>query len=119
MSKKLTAKCYDKKNRKIGPRKQRKRKTQQGAGLLGSVFNLGKNMLTSGALAKGLDMGSKTINFEIGKKLIDEGVKHAPELSKYGKSRVKTKNLKRALESDIVNYAAKQAEENLFNWQNG
>ena len=76
-------------------------------------------MLTSGALAKGLDMGSKAINSEIGKKLIDEGVKHALELSKYGKSRAKTKTLKRALESDIANYAAKQAEENLFNWQNG
>ena len=54
-------------NRTIGPTRQRKRKTQQGAGLLGSVFNLGKNLVT-GTLAKGLDMGSKAINSEIKKK---------------------------------------------------
>ena len=76
-------------------------------------------MLTSGALAKGLDIGSKAINSEIRKKLIGEGMKHAPGLYKYGKSRVKNKTLKTALESDITNYIAKQTEENLFNWQNG
>ena len=49
-----------------------------GAGLLGSVFNLGKNLLTSGTLAKGLHLGSKALNSKIGKKLIDEEIKHAP-----------------------------------------
>ena len=53
-------------------------------------------MLKSGALAKGLDIGSKAINSGIGKKLIGEGMKHAPELYKYGKSRVKNKTLKTA-----------------------
>ena len=38
------------KARTIGLRQQRKRKTQQGAE--GSVFNLGKNLLTSGRLKK-------------------------------------------------------------------
>ena len=84
-------------NRTIGPRRQRKRKTQQGAGLLGCVFNLGKKLITSGILAIGLDMGSKAINSEIGKKLIEDGIKYAPELYKYGKNRVKNKTLKRAL----------------------
>ena len=50
-------------------------------------------MLKSGALAKGLDIGSKAINSGIGKKLIGEGMKHAPELYKHGKSRVKNKTL--------------------------
>ena len=63
-------------------------------------------------------MASKAINSEIEKKLKDQGIKHAPELYKYRKSRVKNKTLNRALESDIANYVAKQAEENLFNWQN-
>ena len=40
------------KARTIGRRRHRKRKTQQGAGILGSVFNLGKNLLTSGRLKK-------------------------------------------------------------------
>ena len=52
----------------IGPRWQRKRRTQQGAGILGSVFNLGKNLLSSDALKKGLDIGSRAITSEIGKK---------------------------------------------------
>ena len=69
-------------------------------------------------MSKGLDMASKAINSEIEKKLKDQGIKHAPELYKYCKSRVKNKTLNRALESDIANYVAKQAEENLFNWQN-
>ena len=34
-------------NRTIGPRRQIKRKTQQGAGLLGSAFSLGKNLISS------------------------------------------------------------------------
>ena len=55
-------------NRTIRPRGQRKRKTQQGARLLGSVFNLGKNLLTSETLEKGLDVGSKVISSEIKQK---------------------------------------------------
>ena len=56
-------------------------------------------MLTSGVLAKGLDIDSKAINSEIGKKLIGKGMKNTPELYKYGKSKVKNKTLKTALES--------------------
>ena len=102
-----------KRNRTIGPRRQRNRKTQEVAGLLGSVFSLRKNLISSGALAKGLNIGSKTINSEIGKKITD-----APELYKLGIKKIKNKSLKKALESDISNYAIKQTQENLFNWQN-
>ena len=105
-------------SRTIGPRRQRKRRTQQGAGILGSVFNLGKNLLSSGALEKGLDIGSRAITFEIGKKVINEGIKHTPELYNYSTKKIKNKNLKKALESDIANYAVKQAQKELFNWQN-
>ena len=100
----------------IGPRRQRKRKMQQGTGILGSVLNLGKNLLTSGTLEKGFDLGSKAISSEIGEKIINEGIKHAPDL--YGTKKVKNKNLKKALESDIVNYAVKKAQKELFNCQN-
>ena len=37
-----------KRSRTIGPRQQRKHSEQRGAGLLGSVFNLGEILLTSG-----------------------------------------------------------------------
>lgn len=64
------------------PRRQRKRKMQQVAGILGNVFNLGKNLISSGALTKGLNTGSRANNSEIGKKIIDQGIKHVPELYK-------------------------------------
>ena len=105
-------------NQAIGLRRQRKRKTQKGARLLGNVLSLGKNLLTSETLTKGLNKGSRAINSGIGKKLINEGIKHAPELYKYGKSGMTNKTLKKALESDIANYIAEKAEENLFSWQN-
>ena len=37
-------------------------------------------MLASDILKKGLDIGSRTITFEIGRKVIDEQIKHDPEL---------------------------------------
>ena len=72
-------------------RRQRKRRTQQGAGILGSVFKLGKNLLSSGALKKVLDIGSGAITPKIGKKVINEEIKHAPELYNYN---TKKKNKK-------------------------
>ena len=55
-------------NRATGQRRQRRHKTQQEAGLLGSAFNLGRNLLTSGALAKAFGMRSRASTSEIGKK---------------------------------------------------
>ena len=102
----------------IGPRQQRKRKTQQGTGILGSVFNLEKNLWTSGTLKKGFHLGSKAISSGIGKKIIDERIKLAPDLYNYGTKKVKNINFKKTLESGIANYAVKKAQKNLFNWQN-
>ena len=80
-------------SRTMGPKRQRKHRTQQqGAETLGSVFNLGKNLLTLNALRNGLDIGSRTITSEIGKKVIDGGIKHAPELYNYGTNKIKNKN---------------------------
>ena len=90
-------------NQTIGPRWQRKHK---------------KILKSSGALAKGLNIGSSAVNSEIGKKLIDERIKRAPELYKLGTEKIENKSLKKVLESDIANYAVQQLKENLFNWQN-
>ena len=57
---------------------------------------------------KGLDVGSRAITSEISKKLIDEGIKHAPELYKIGTSKIKNKNLKKALESDVATYIVEE-----------
>ena len=103
-----------KKNRTIGPRQKRKRKTQKGSWLVGTALRLGKNLLTSGAVTKGISMGSRAINSDLGKKLIDKSIKHASDLYRYGKERVTNKILKKVLESDVANYIAEKVEENLF-----
>lgn len=78
-------------NRTIGPIRQRKHRGQRGAGLLASVFNLGKNLLISGTLRKALDIGSRAVTSGVAKKVIDEGIKHAPELYNYGTKKIKLK----------------------------
>ena len=109
-----------KKARQIGPKRQRKSKTQKSGRLLGDIVNLRTKGLTStGLLKKGLDIGLKALSSEIGKKIIGEGIKHAPDLYKFGTSRIKYKNLKRALDLDIADYAVKKAQKELFNWQYG
>ena len=52
----------------IGPRRQRKCRRKQGAGILRSVFNLGKSLLTSSVLRKVFDIGSSAVNSVIAKK---------------------------------------------------
>ena len=103
-----------KRKRTIGPRQQGKHKTETRSGMLGNVFRLGKNLLTSGVTTKGISLDSRTINSELGKKIIDVGIKHAPDLYRYGKERVTNKTLQKALESDVANYVAEKVEENLF-----
>ena len=57
---------------------------------------------------KRIDVGSRAITSEIGKKLTDERIKDAPELYKIGTSKIKNKNLKEALESDAGNYIVEE-----------
>lgn len=51
--------------------------------------------------------------------MIDEDIKHAPELYKLGTSKIENKNVKRALNSDVANYIVtetlKKAKDNLNN----
>ena len=61
---------------RIGPRRQRKQKAQQGAGsVLESVFILGKNLLNLSILKRGFDISSRALNLEISKKILAEGIK--------------------------------------------
>ena len=72
----------------------------------------------TGLSKRRISIGAKALNSVLGKKLMDEGIKDTPELCKFGTSKIKNKNLKRALESDIANYAVKKAKKkavkNLF-----
>ena len=60
-------------------------------------------------------MGSKAVNSMLGKKLIDKGMKQGPNLYRYGTSKIKKKNIQRALNSDIANYVVEETQNNARN----
>ena len=77
--------------------------------------------LASNLAKAGLELGSKAIGSEFGKKLINKGIDNIPNLFNFGTSKIKNKNIKRVMESDIakmvVDEAANRAKnkyENLF-----
>ena len=90
----------------------RKRHAQKGGSFLssglGKLADLGMQFRANKLFKKGLDVGSRAITSEIGKKLIDKGVKHAPGLYKIGTSKIKNKNLKKVVESDVANYIVEE-----------
>ena len=64
---------------------------------------------------KRLDVGLSAITSEIRKKLIDKVIKHAPELYKIDTSKIKNKNLKKSLESDVANYIVEKKQKKAKN----
>ena len=58
-------------------------------------------------------MGSKAISSSLGKRLINKGVDSIPIISKYIVSKIKNKNLKRALNSDVANIMVHEAQKKL------
>ena len=67
-------------------------------------------------LAKiGLEMESKVINSSLGRKLINKGVYNIPNIIKYGVSKIKDKNLKKAMNSDIANIIVDEAQNKVSN----
>ena len=77
--------------RRIRKKYRKLRGVQTGRGLVGNLTKLGINM------------GSKAINSVLGKKIIDEGIKQIPNIYKYGTSKIKNKNVQRALNPDLAN----------------
>ena len=41
---------------------------------------------------------------------MDEGIKHFPECCRLGTSKIKNKNVERALESEVANYVVQEAQ---------
>ena len=77
-----------KKARAIGMRRGRKRK-QQEAGILGSVFKLRRKLFKPSYLKKGFEIGSRAANSGLGKKIIEEGIKQTPSIDNAGVKRRK------------------------------
>ena len=62
-------------------------------------------------LAKiGLAMGSKAVNSSFVKKLINKGFDNIPNIFKYGVSKIKNKNIERAMNLDIANMVVDEAQ---------
>ena len=74
------------------------RKGQTGSGLASSLAKTG------------LKMGSKAVNSALSRKIINKGIDNIPNMFKYRVSKTKTKNVKRALDSDIANIVVDEAQ---------
>ena len=109
--KKLPRNITVKEARKIGPRQQR---TQKGGSIIGNIVKLGPKLGTSGfpkgVFRKGVSAGRKALSSDLGQKLINEGIKQAPNLYSFGASKVKNKNVRKALESDVTNYLVEETQ---------
>ena len=78
--------------------------------MLGQIAKWGAKLGAKTLFKKGLSTGSKALSSEIGRKLIDKGIKHASELYKLGTSKNKNKIVEKALESDVADYIVKEAQ---------
>ena len=62
-------------------------------------------------LAKiGLSHGSQAVNSSLGKKNRHKGINEIPNIFKYGVSKIKNKNIKRATTFDVANMAVDEAQ---------
>ena len=75
--------------------------------MLENIAKWGVNMGAKTFFKTGLNAGSKALSSKIGKKLIDAGIKHAPELYTLGASTIRNENVRAALDSDVPNYISK------------
>ena len=102
-------------------KKRRRKETIERLMPIYDRVNQSGSELASNLAKAGLELGSKAIGSEFGKKLINKGIDNIPNLFNFGISKIKNKNIKRVMESDIakmvVDEAANRAKnkyENLF-----
>ena len=87
-------------------KKIRKKRREAIINRLGPVCNRVNNQTGSG-------LGSnlvKAISSEFGKKLINKGIDNIPNLFKFGASKIKNKNVKQALNSEIADLVVNEAQ---------
>ena len=117
-------------NRAIGPRrnnrmiyfnlarpaltKNKKKRREAIRNKLNPIYDRKNNQTGSGLgsdlLKAGFDLGSKALGLKFGKKLINKGINNIPNLFKFGASKVKNKNVKRALDSEIANMVVNKSQ---------
>ena len=55
-----------------------------------------------------LELRSKTLGSEVCKKLINKGIDNIPNIFKFGASKIKNKNVERALKSEIADMVVEE-----------
>ena len=86
---------------------KKNRRGQTGEGIADNLANLG------------IRLASQVINSSFGKKLINKGIDSIPSIFKYGVSKIKNKNVQRALDSDIANLVVDEAQNQVCNTSRG
>ena len=64
----------------------------------------------SDILKAGLNLGSNALGYKFGKKLISKGIDNIPNIFKFGTSKIKNKNIKKALNSEIADMVVSEAQ---------
>ena len=78
--------------------------------MLGNIAKLGEKLGASNLLNCGVNPDTKALSSEIGKILIYEGIKHPPDLYRFGTSKIRDENVRKALESNVNNYIAEETQ---------
>ena len=105
--------------RKVGPRKHKKQIFVNLAAPDFKKIRSKRRLAGRGVGEKivklGIEMGSKALNSLFGKRLIEKSIDNIPNIFKFGASKIKNKNLKRALDSKVANMVVEEAQKKVAN----
>ena len=95
-------------------RRIKKRRKKEVINRLGPVYDRVRGQsgrgLASNLAKAGPELGSKALGSKFGKKLINKGIDSIPNIFKFGTSKIRNKNVKRAVRSDIAKMVVQEAQ---------
>ena len=95
-------------------RRIKRRRKKEVINRLGPVYDRVQGQsgrgLASNLAKAGPELGSKALGSEFGKKLINKGIDSIPNIFKFGASKIRNKNVKRAVRSDIAKMVVQEAQ---------
>ena len=99
----------------MGPRRKRNLKANGNRKLPAWMIRKHKRIQSGSGLGDdliktGISLGSKALGSDIGKKIINKGIDNIPNIFRFGRSKVKNKNIKKALESEIADLVVSEAQ---------
>ena len=99
-------------------RRIKKRRRQAIYNRLGPVYDRvqqGGRGLGSNQAKAGFELGSKALGSEFGKKLLNTGIDNIPNTFRFGASKIRNKNVQRAMNSEIANMIVDEAQNRVKN----